>query len=240
MFQYIKKSSTALQNMGVSNSSVTMSYSNPEDLLRFPFTYNDTYSDTWATQFMSGGYMFYRSGTTTITADGYGTLITPAGTYTNVLRINVSQIYQDSAYIGTPYIASYTNQQYMWYREGIRGHIASVFSISSPNGNNTGGTFIDITVGIDDLQSLSHSVVLSPNPSSDMIKLDIEMNKNKQIDVQIFNSFGQIVKKLQNNDLQKGFNSVTIDINDLSEGIYFAQILSGGNIISTNRFIVSR
>ncbi len=240
MFQYVKTSPTALQNMGLSNSTITMPYSNPEDLLRFPFTYNDTYSDTWATQFMSGGYMFYRSGTTTITADGYGTLITPAGTYTNTLRISVLQTYQDSAYMGMPYLISYTNQQYMWYREGLRGHIASLYSLTSSSSSNEGGTYVDITVGVDDLSSFNHSVSLSPNPTSDKIKIDFELNENKLIDIQIFNTSGQLVKKVQTNPLSKGLHSLTMDVDELSEGIYFAQIWTSGNLISTQRFIISR
>lgn len=86
-YVYYKTSSAAWQFYGAVTSA-TMSYSNPEDFLHFPFTYTNTYTDSWATTFISGGYTFYRTGTTTVTADGYGTLITPSGTFSNVLRVH--------------------------------------------------------------------------------------------------------------------------------------------------------
>lgn len=53
---------------------------NPESYLMFPFSYTNTFTDTF--QKTTGG-----ANTVDVTYDGYGTLITPHATYSNVVRI---------------------------------------------------------------------------------------------------------------------------------------------------------
>src|SRR5690606_15577654 len=76
--------------------NVSFFYADPEEVMHFPFTYNDTYSDnTLCTSSLGSGVELVRSGTTTVTADAYGTLKTPLGTYPNTLRILTNQVYED-------------------------------------------------------------------------------------------------------------------------------------------------
>ncbi|HVA98265.1 MAG TPA: hypothetical protein VNG53_05165, partial [Bacteroidia bacterium] len=129
---YWKVSSTAEQTYGIAQGSTVISYSNPEDYLRFPFTYSNTYTDTWAATFTSGGYPYLRSGSTTVTADGYGTLKLPSGTYSNVLRVHFLENYQDSTNIGgSPYIITYQDDEYLWYLPPNHQPIASISTLTS-------------------------------------------------------------------------------------------------------------
>jgi hypothetical protein len=66
-YAYYKGTSSAWQNCGYVSGSTVISYSNLEDMLHFPFTYNDTYTDTWSATFVSASYTYYRTGTTTVT-----------------------------------------------------------------------------------------------------------------------------------------------------------------------------
>src|SRR5579872_4801047 len=76
-FEYFNASSTAYQAYGSAGASNLNSYTNPEDRLRYPFTYSNTYTDVFTSTYMNGTTTVYRYGWTTSTADGYGTLITP-------------------------------------------------------------------------------------------------------------------------------------------------------------------
>ena len=61
-----------------------------EDALQFPVTYGSSYSyDTKYQNFLFGNLIFEGERTATLTADGYGTLITPFGTFENTLRIKI-------------------------------------------------------------------------------------------------------------------------------------------------------
>lgn len=103
-------------------------YTNYEDLLHYPFTYTSTFVDSLAATFVSSGDTFHRKGTITVTADGYGTLILPNGTYTHALRIHRNEVYSDSTVIsGIPFGNNYITQIYTWYTPATR-IIVSLFS----------------------------------------------------------------------------------------------------------------
>ena len=236
---YFKTSSSAMQGYGIVSGTVVMSYSNPEDYLHFPFNYNNTYSDPWATQFQNGGYTFYRSGTTTVTADGYGTLITPAGTYTNVMRVHFVQVYKDSAYIGMPYVITYNNDEYMWYKEGTHYQLATVYTMtSSAGGLYNGGSYATNGTGIEYMQELISSVNVFPNPTSDIVTIDFMLTENKEVHIQLFSPISQQVVVNQNTFGNQGVNAVQFDVSNLSEGIYFARISFDGNIAAARSFVI--
>lgn len=241
-YAYYKTSSTAWQNLGVvSGSGVIMSYSNAEDLLRFPFTFNDTYSDPWATTFVSGGTTFYRTGTTTVTADGYGTLITPAGTFSNVLRVHFFQDYQDSADIGGfPYIIDYQNDEYMWYLNGNHNPIALVFTLTTSLGSPfTAGSYMTGVMGVNENKALV-SYELFPNPSSDDLKINIGLKEKQKVEIKLFSTLGTEVMQPVSGDGFQGENSYSLNVQNLPEGFYFAEVRLNGLPASTRRFSVCR
>jgi hypothetical protein len=138
-YMYYKTSTTAWQVEGnvtpQGSASVVMPYSDPEDLLHYPFTYTNNYTDTWAATFTSAGYPYTRNGLDSITADSYGTLKLPTGTYSNVLRVHLIQNYTDNANIGgTPITITYRNDEYMWYLNGNHYPIATISSLSTDFG----------------------------------------------------------------------------------------------------------
>ena len=79
-------------------------------LSRRPVHYLDTYTDTFAMNTPSTNT--YSHGYIKVTADGYGTLTTPNGTYTNVMRIKKYQYEIDTT--GSTYVLSIINS-YQWY-----------------------------------------------------------------------------------------------------------------------------
>lgn len=243
VYGYNKTSSTALQNYGNVSPGVTMSYSNPEDYLHFPFTYNNTYSDPWSVTFVNSGYTFYRTGHTVVTADAYGTLITAAGTFTNVTRIRMQQIYQDSAYIGMPYVITYNNDEYLWYKDGTHSPLAATFTFtSSASGTPSQSSFYLSAgfVGIEEMDQSLSAYSLYPNPAVNSITLDFTLTENKSVQTAVFNSLGQQVQSGVTAEAMTGANRLTLDVSALPQGIYFAQILLDGNIAGTKRFVVSK
>ena len=235
---FYKTSATVFQNCGVYNGTVVMSYSDPEDLLRFPCNYNNTYVDTWKTQFMSGGYTFHRRGASTVTADGYGTLITPNGTYTNVIRIHFEQNYLDSSVIGGNLsIQTYSNDEYFWYKEGTHTQLAYVYTLTYPGGVSQNGFYAAGSVGISEDPTIVSTTNIYPNPSSDKINLDFYLMNNQRIDIRVINITGEIMDIGKTMNGYQGQNNVSIDASDLPEGIYFTQILINGEAVATKRFV---
>jgi len=237
---FFKTSSTTLQFYGLEANGVLLPYSNPEDIMRFPFTYNDSYTDTFELQFTSGGYDFIRTGTTSVTADAYGTLITPNGTYNNVLRVHKVQNFQDSAINTAPFVNNYTSEEYVWFKEGINMHIASTFkletSFSPPNYSTV---YLTGNVGFNTETETIKFDRIYPNPAISNITVEVNFNNTKKANLKIYNSLGQEVISNKITHIIPGINKIELNIENLPSGIYFAQILQG-DVASTKRFVLEK
>lgn len=109
--------------LGVGYAGGREKLTDTELMLKVPFTYGDSFSDTFAGTITHEGGTTNRSGTLTATADGYGTLITPNGTYTNVLRIKFEQKITDV----TQGFETKTNvTSYSWFDTKTRYSIANI------------------------------------------------------------------------------------------------------------------
>jgi hypothetical protein len=238
-YAFYNSTSNALTLNGIVSPSggPVITYSNGEDGLRFPFTYGNTYTDTWAATFISG-VAFFRTGSTTVTADGYGTLITPQGTFTNALRIHFVQTYHDSSDFA---VGDYTNDEYFWYKEGIKEALASTFTFTSnfagQTNTSTGGSYASGTVGIEG-NTASLAFVLAPNPAQDVINIAINDNSLSQIKTRIINQLGQEVASAENVNYLSG-NTMQFDVAHLKNGIYQLQLINEKGTIETRKFVVS-
>lgn len=80
-------------------------YTDPEDGLHLPVHYGDSYDYySYFEQYFAGNFLAENDRNGSVTADAYGTIITPNGTYSNVLRL----IIEETSF-------GETNTQYAWY-----------------------------------------------------------------------------------------------------------------------------
>ena len=236
-YSFLNVSITASTLLGIValGSGTVITYSNGEDGLRFPFTFGNTYTDQWAATFTSG-IDFFRTGSTTVTADGYGTLITPNGTYNNVLRIHFVQNYNDSSEF---VIINYVNDEYFWYKDGIKEALAntSTFSVDGGTPSMFGG-YAAGSVGLEN-NELSSNLILFPNPASETINLTLQNQDLSNANVKIISQLGQDVFVLEKVNSLTG-NNVQLDVANLRNGIYTLQILLKNNDVINKRFTISK
>jgi len=238
-YAYYNTSASAYQGYGSYTTSATMPYSNPEDILRFPFAHTNTYTDPFVATFVSGGYTFLREGSTTVTADGTGTITTPSGTYTNVLRVHFVQVYTDSTNIaGTPYIVTYNNDQYIWYKEGTHYAIAATYNLVSSAGTFTGGHYlVNTSLGVEENVLSLNQVNLFPNPASQMVNINYTLENSSEVKISIFNIAGQ---EVYTENIVEGFageNFSEINVSSFVKGTYFVKIQSNESNV-TKKLIV--
>ena len=86
---YFDNTGTTVERVGNATPSTgnIVSYPNTAIEYEFPFVYGNTFNDTYSSSYTSGSTTLHTSGTLTTTGDGYGTLITPLGSYSDVERI---------------------------------------------------------------------------------------------------------------------------------------------------------
>jgi hypothetical protein len=182
---------------------------NPRTVLKFPFSYNDTETDTW--QKVGGS-----TNNVTITYDGYGTLITPSATYSNVVR--VKEDYGGGAV------------DYQWY---ILNPLMSILTYS--NGNNTLYLAQATTPTAIEVQNTPlHSIKMYPNPSRGQLTFHCSgLPPEGPTELTIITAKGQVIFK---SGICEGLSSV--DLNSASRGMYFYQFSSNQKILTTGNFIL--
>ncbi len=237
---YFNNTASASQNYGYDASGTLIIYSNPEDLLHFPLSYNNTYTDNWAASFVSGGYTYHRKGTTAITADAYGTLTTPNGTYTNCMRIHMVQVYTDSVFIASPTVISYNNDEYIWYKNGIHSSLAYSYTMVANGSTSKNGGYLSSALSVNNIDNSNSILSVYPNPATSFINVQFNLNERKKTSVKIYNTLGAEMSTSTIEDVFAGINNYKIDVANLPEGIYFVQLILDNGSVQTQRFSVTR
>ena len=74
-----------------------------------------------------------------------------------------------------------------------------------------------------------------PNPATNQVSFNYDLKNAKSASVNIINLLGSVVKSA---NLSPGSNKVSLDISDLTQGVYFYSIIVDGNINQTKKLII--
>jgi len=76
---------------------------------------------------------------------------------------------------------------------------------------------------------IANDISVYPNPTNNQFTVDIELNASERVTVDLINIVGQVVKSIDLGTRSAGLNREYIDVNDLSEGIYFMNLTVGAS-----------
>lgn len=204
-YSYFNKTANVMEELGGSTSSaVDYSYINPYTLLVFPFSYGTISTDSAQEVGQSSPI------SETITYDAYGTLITPFGTFNNVIRASRLQ--------------NNTYTDFIWYNTAP---FAPILEVWQQIGGERDFTFYEPSTLVTPSFE-KKTIYVFTNLSNE--SLNIVIDDSMQISqTGIFDLSG---KKI----LQQASNSNSINIERLASGIYFVQV-DTNNGIFTQKFI---
>ena len=77
-----------------------------------------------------------------------------------------------------------------------------------------------------------------PNPATDQLTLEVSMEADNDVQVAVSDASGRVAIS-EHRSLSKGDNKMQLDLNQLSNGIYFVQVRNG-EAISTRKLVVQR
>jgi hypothetical protein len=212
-----------------SPSNQTVPYSDPQQVMNYPFSMGSGFIDNYRGTYISGPSTIIRNGVNTVNADGYGTLILPYGTLSNVLRVAVVDQYTDTTSLGAPY-SQFTLETYNWYLPGVHDAVLSLSSLFMNGGTTPVAQFGDYldqsSVGIIERINESADFSFYPNPVQDKLNLQ---SAEKIKTVNCVNDVGQSVSV--------ELLTQSINVSSLCKGIYFITIQLENEKFVTGKFI---
>lgn len=242
---YNQSTSAKISQTGVYvNSGNFAVYTDPMDQLHFPFSFGNTYTDTY-----TGGLVYTPSGspvtatetgTVTVTYDGYGTLVLPAptGTLLNVARIHSIQNFKDSAQLfGGPVNEIFTLETYTWYMPGYHGPILTISTAT-----NISLGFSSKAVSYAYKQIANHEAVAAitgldasanvyPNPASNFIYIRYNNATNQKVHTSLIDMLGREVAVISDQATQ-GITNVSYNVSSLSKGLYLVRLQSANETVT--------
>ena len=68
-----------------------------------------------------------------------------------------------------------------------------------------------------------------PNPVTDLVEFTYELRESGNVRIELFNSLGQSMRVAFDNFTTEGLHAINVDLSDLSSGVYYYTLTSGGN-----------
>ncbi|HVD98103.1 MAG TPA: T9SS type A sorting domain-containing protein [Cytophagaceae bacterium] len=226
---YYSISSTGKTLVGTDDDT----YTDGAQVLTLPMTYNATTTDAFSGHgyFSVGpdaGSTTISNGAVTTVYDGYGTLITNYGTYTDVVRIKTTMTYT-TTYNSTSATDDQTNVTYDWYSLSTGKLIYTLQEYTTTSSGGSGSSKLALsfntatTTSILSVVKPETSFSVYPNPTTD--KLIVQANKieSGNYTVKIINEKGSIE---QTSFVTVTDTNIEIETSSLINGKYIINLSS--------------
>jgi hypothetical protein len=100
------------------------------------------------------------------------------------------------------------------------------------------GSCIPCATGIDDNDFTKTGITgIYPNPFIDRINVNYYLADKANVELSVYSSFGKKIADINYNNTGAGMHSETIQMNNLSKGVYFLILRADGIIIQTGKII---
>jgi hypothetical protein len=220
------------------SEGLVIPYSDPMLLLKRPLSYQDAYTDHFRSNYKYMGDSTTGGGTITVTADGYGTLMLPGKTYTNVLRVHSVQESADTAQT-SGVITQVRVETYTWYDAS---HTFSLMELECTKVENP--FFKDSSWNARYLVSESLGVDSKNQPaalqkiylSGDQLIIESNFIPGETYNITISNSLGQVIVTEQRKFLEA--TPLRIDLKCRPpRGIYFVSVLASDRTLFSGSYL---
>lgn len=217
-----------------------MNNTDPLKYIQYPMSQGNSFSDSIYGQVDVYSQLFDTYGAATVEADGSGTLLLGASTFTNVLRIKmVETLVIDTTYIGFPINAdvggTVTRTMYTYYDLANNSFPVLRHGKIAVSTNLFSGAFVAVysSVQLDPIdasfgEELIDPISIYPNPADNNINI-LSTGVDQLI---VVNSLGQTIQTIANPQ-----STETINVSNLEAGVYFIQVKKG-NAVRTEKFTV--
>jgi len=246
VYYYYKNSGSRYDNVGYAASinglPLPVKFSTPDVLYRFPFDYGNQDSSISGIEYNipgTGYLLIDRKRKNTV--DGWGTLITPYGSF-EVLRMISEVTEYDSIYIDSLEMGVPVNRNYLEYKWLAKGQKIPLLQITS----DLSGLIVtyqdSARINLDNINEYllnNESLKVYPNPASVELFVEFDLIRQGDLYIDIYDISGKQIFNESMPDLAKGLNRIMINLKNVSlpDGMYLIDIRIGNQLISKKVFI---
>ncbi|MDX9750577.1 MAG: hypothetical protein RBT71_05810, partial [Flavobacteriales bacterium] len=174
LYGFIASGNEWVDDLGIveATSGMTIAYQDPIRTMVYPCSYNTTWTDPYSGTYSMMGLDQDLTGTISGHADGYGTVVMPYGTITNVLRVRtVEERVQVIAGVGSIESVTITHS---FHKPGIRHALlsmtAAVTDVMGTITEEQYGSWIPAEeVGVHEALHEAIGIDVFPNPATDQV-----------------------------------------------------------------------
>ena len=121
---------------------------------------------------------------------------------------------------------------YYTVRSWINGVMKTIGNGAAFGFNETTHFSVDTGVGMDEITAEDNSFEVFPNPVINTSTIGFNLKQSGNVTVELYNSAGKRVMQLANGNFKAGANQVTLNSNELNNGIYFISIKTADQTLS--------
>jgi hypothetical protein len=234
-YLYAATSTAGYKLLGGYHDTTIMHFSDPQNMMSYPVTYNTVQKDTVVTAVPAGGLPVDIVRYDNILADGYGTLKLPSGNYANVLRLHMTSM--DVLMVTLPdTILSDTSysESYAWYASGFHSplltmNIDSAMGVKSVSGMSWFSK--PGTVATNVITRPGAGITVFPNPATRDINIDYNSLASGLATVTLKDLTGRTTISWSEH-VRPDINRLHYTLPQLPEGMYVLSIQTENDIIS--------
>lgn len=223
---FYQVSSNAYMAIGYAMEDRIIKYSDPSTVYSIPFLYNEIQNDTYGYTEVDGAVEYISNATTSTAFDGYGTLIMPFRTITDVARLkrkeNSTTVIN---FMGAPYYTFHADiVSYIWIVPGQADAILGITYAEYSDGPITSEVTAHVSIPQTTTGILKNTTATNafiyPQPSTDQVTV-MAAALEGACRVKVYNLSGDVVSEThQVAETEK----LVLNVQDLSNGMYMLEI----------------
>lgn len=258
-YGYINVGNNQIEELGFYTSGPDVDllfiYTNPRTIAVFPLSYNDTFSDNYESEMenevenegQTGTMLSTQTGTLNAVVDGYGTLITPAGAFSDVLRVRYDiEATNTVSFEGEELFSGESTEiEYQYYKSGFPIPLATLNTTSTlfmgqvVNESTSGGYFMDMSVGLEEYKPLFNNVQVYPMPATTHIELQLNSKSGSISNFMLLSNNGKMVHQWNQQSIHPGLNQLRFELPELPAGTYLL-VINNADGMHTERVVVGK
>ena len=246
VYTFAAISQTDFQSYGTAvnadTGEIIMFYPDPEKQMEYPFSYQDNFTDSYHSffnvDFQGMSVTVHRWGDVNVTADAWGSITTPENTFNSVLRIKNESSSVDSIFLQGTFIMAMSSSttDYTWFNGSDAYPVFSITISNNQQSGDTTGSYTTTAQAIGETSNILNNIRIYPNPAKNLLYVSIPTENESDLRITLIDLTGKEIIRMDR-DFSSLNSPVTLDLNNLTPGMYFVRVYDGHNTF-TKKVIV--